>query len=149
MNNINIPKLSLITLIGPSGAGKSTFAKKYFSNTTVVSSDACRAMIMDDEMSLEATTDAFDLLHNIVDKRLKNGLLTVVDATNTQKMARKPYLELAKKHHFFSVAIVLDLPEKVCKANNAAREDRKVPNYAIAQQKSQLRGIVKQLKKEG
>jgi ABC-type phosphate transport system ATPase subunit len=48
---ISIPKLSLVVLIGPSGSGKSTFARKRFRPTEVVSSDACRDMVCDDETS--------------------------------------------------------------------------------------------------
>ena len=47
--NIKIPKLSLVVLIGASGSGKSTFARKHFLPTEVISSDACRAMVSDDE----------------------------------------------------------------------------------------------------
>lgn len=46
---ISIPKLSLVVLIGPSGSGKSTFVRKHFLPTEVLSSDACRAMVSDDE----------------------------------------------------------------------------------------------------
>ena len=61
--NIKIPKLSLVVLIGPSGSGKSTFARKHFLPTEVISSDACRAMVSDDEndqpscSAIRASTD--------------------------------------------------------------------------------------------
>ena len=61
--NIKIPKLSLVVLIGPSGSGKSTFAGKHFLPTEVISSDACRAMVSDDENDQTVTNDAFELLH--------------------------------------------------------------------------------------
>jgi protein phosphatase len=62
---LSIPKLSLVVLIGSSGAGKSTFARKHFLPTEVVSSDACRAMLSDDENNLNVTAEAFDLVHTI------------------------------------------------------------------------------------
>ena len=86
---ISIPELSLVILIGPSGCGKSTFARKHFLSTEIVSSDVCRALVADDENDQTATGDAFDLLHEIVRKRLARGRLTVVDATNVQPEARK------------------------------------------------------------
>ena len=46
---IEIPNLSLVVLIGPSGSGKSTFARRHFLPTEILSSDACRAMVSDDE----------------------------------------------------------------------------------------------------
>src|SRR5690349_23182386 len=86
---IKVPELSLIVLIGVSGSGKSSFAKKHFKRTEVLSSDECRALVSDDENNQSATTDAFDVLYYIAGKRLKSGLLTVIDATNVQKESRK------------------------------------------------------------
>ena len=43
-----------------------------------------------------ATKDAFDVLHYIAAKRLAAGKLTVVDATNVQREARRPLIELAR-----------------------------------------------------
>ena len=108
---IKIPELSLVVLIGTSGSGKSSFAKKHFKRTEIVSSDECRGLVSDDENNQAATNDAFDVLHYITGKRLKNGLLTVVDATNVQKESRKGLVELAKAYHCLPIAIVLDLPE--------------------------------------
>ena len=110
--NISIPKLSLVVLIGPSGSGKSTFARKHFLPTEVLSSDACRAMVSDDENNQAVTNEAFALLHYIAAQRLALGRLTVIDATNVQPEARKPLVELARKYHCLPVAIVLNLPER-------------------------------------
>jgi protein phosphatase len=68
--HITIPKLSLVVLIGPSGPGKSTFARKHFLPTELLSSDACRAMVSDEENNQAATNDAFEVLHYIAAKRL-------------------------------------------------------------------------------
>ena len=120
---ITIPKLSLVVLIGPSGSGKSTFARKHFLPTEVLSSDSCRGMVSDDENNQAATNEAFELLHFIAAKRLALGRLTVVDATNVQPEARKPLVELARKYHCLPVAIVLNLPERLCQDRNRARAD--------------------------
>jgi len=66
-----------------------------------------------DENSQTAETDEFELLHYVASKRLQNGHLTVVDATNVQTEARRLLVQLAKKYHCLPVAIVLDVPEKV------------------------------------
>ncbi len=55
---LNIPELALVVLIGPSGAGKSTFARTHFKPTEILSSDACRGMVADDENDQAATGDA-------------------------------------------------------------------------------------------
>jgi protein phosphatase len=151
MNNteIKIPELSLVVLIGISGSGKSSFAKKHFKETEILSSDKCRGIVSDDENNQAATDDAFELLHYIASKRLKNGLLTVVDATNVQPEARKPLVQLAKNYHCLPVAIVLDVPEKVCEERNENRPDRNFGKQVTRQQRSQLRRSIKHLKSEG
>ncbi len=52
-------------------------------------------MISDNENSLEASGDAFDVARYITAKRLKAGLLTVIDATNVQEAGRKDWVRLA------------------------------------------------------
>ena len=132
--------LSLVVLVGVSGSGKSTFARTHFTATEVMSSDFCRGLVADDENDQAATTDAFDVLHYIAGKRLARGRLTVVDATNVQpESARKPLVALAREHDVLPVAIVLDLPEKVCAARNASRPDRDFGPHVIRRQRDQLR----------
>ena len=81
---LSIPDFSLVVLIGPSGSGKSTFARRCFRPTEVVSSDACRALVADDETDQAATPAAFEVLRLIVAKRLEARRLTVIDATNVR-----------------------------------------------------------------
>lgn len=147
--NIHIPELSLVVLIGASSSGKSTFARKHFKPTEIVSSDHCRALVSDDENSLEASTDAFDLARFITAKRLKAGLLTVIDATNVQEGARQDWVRLAREYHVLPVAIVVNMPEKLCSQRNAIRPDRDLGAHVIPQQISQLRRSLKHLKLEG
>lgn len=146
---LNVPELSLIALMGVSGSGKSTFARKHFKPTEILSSDQCRGMVSDDENNQAASNDAFDLLYYIAAKRLKKGLLTVVDATNVQAAARAPIVQLAKEYHCLPVAIVLDIPEAVCEARNQQRPDRQLGRHVIPQQRAQLRKSIKRLKDEG
>ena len=83
---VAVPVLSLVVLIGVSSSGKSTFARDYFAPTEVLSSDFFRAMVSDDENSLEATEDAFSALHFVAARRLARGHLTVVDATTVHPL---------------------------------------------------------------
>lgn len=147
--NIEIPNLSLVVLIGPSGSGKSTFARKHFLPTEVISSDTCRGLVSDDENNQSVTKDAFDVLNFIATKRLALGKLTVVDATNVQKDAREPWVQLARKYHCLPVAIVLNIPQKICQERNRSRADRAFGPHVVRQQRSQLRQHLKRLKREG
>src|ERR687890_531653 len=120
---LTLPELSLVVLVGPSGAGKSTFARTHFKPTEVLSSDFCRGLVSDDENDQSATKDAFEVLHFVASKRLAAGRLTVVDATNVQPEARKPLVALAREYHVLPVAIVLNLPERLCHERNRDRPD--------------------------
>src|SRR5690348_7498765 len=114
-----IPELCLVVLIGPSGAGKSTFARRHFKPTEVLSSDFCRGLVSDDENCQDASVDAFDVLRYVAGKRLERGLLTVIDATNVQEEARRPLVQLARAHDVLPGAVVLKMPEDVCRGRNA------------------------------
>ncbi len=146
---IEMPEFALVVLVGPSGAGKSTFAAQHFLPSEVLSSDACRAWVCDDEESQAATKDAFELLHFMAAKRLANRRLTVVDATNVQASARKPLIELGREYHCFVVAIVFHLPERLCRERNEARPERNFGPHVIRSQSRNLRRSLRGLRREG
>lgn len=146
---VNIPELSLVVLVGTSGAGKSTFARQHFQSTEIISSDYCRGLVSDDENDQSATKDAFEVLHFIASKRLKNGKMVVIDATNVQPEARKPLIQLARDHDVLPVAIVLDVSPDTCLERNKSRPDRNFPRHVILNQNRQLRQGMKKMKDEG
>ena len=82
-------------------------------------------------------------------KRLAAARLTVVDATNVQEEARKPLVALAREYHCLPVAIVFDLPEKICQERNRGRADRNFGPHVIQQQSQQLRRSMRKLEREG
>ena len=100
---LTIPEYCLICLVGPSGSGKSSFAAQHFRPTEIISSDVCRGLVCDDENSMEATSDAFELVHFLGSKRLSNRRLTVIDATSVKREDRQPLVTLAKQFHARSV----------------------------------------------
>ncbi|MEM9556948.1 MAG: polynucleotide kinase-phosphatase [Acidobacteriota bacterium] len=146
---LKVPEFSLVVLVGASGSGKSQFARKHFKPTEVLSSDTCRGLVSDNQNSQAATKDAFDVLQYIAAKRLSAARLTVIDATNVQREARKPLVALAREYHCLPVAIILDLPESLCVERNRERPDRNSGRRVVAQQRSQLRRSRRGLKREG
>ena len=146
---VRIPDLCLVALIGVSGSGKSTFAARHFAPTEVVSSDFCRGLVSDDENDQSATEAAFEVLHTIAGKRLEAGRIVVVDATSVHRDARKPLVQLARAHHVFPVAIVLDVAPEVCRARNELRPDRDFGPHVIRNQRSALRRSINGLRREG
>ena len=147
--SIEIPDLCLVVLVGISGAGKSSFARKHFRATEVISSDTCRGLVSDDENMLDATGDAFDLLHHLVGIRLRRGKLTVVDATSVQPEARKSLVQLAKAHDCLAIAVVLDVPVKLAAERNADRPDRDFGSGVLRRQHSQLTRNLRGMRREG
>ncbi len=146
---IEVPELCLLLLIGPAGAGKSTFAAARFKPTEVVSSDACRALIADDQDDQSATPAAFQVLHLIASLRLRRRRLTVVDAVNARPADRQPLLDLAREHDCAAVAVVLDLPAELCIDRDRARRGRTVGRRVIAAQQAAIGRSLPGLPAEG
>ncbi len=146
---IAIPELALVVLVGASGSGKSSFARQHFKPTEILSSDFCRGLVSDDENDQSATKDAFEVLHYVTRKRLAAAKLTVVDATNVQPEARKPLVALAREYHVLPVAIVLNMPEKLCQERNQSRPDRQFGPHVVRNQSQDLRRSLRGLQLEG
>jgi len=139
----------MVLLIGAAGSGKSTFARKHFRSTEIVSSDALRAAVSDDESDQSASGDAFELLRLIADKRLRRGKLTVIDATSVQRAARSSLLAFAGQNSRPVTAIVLNLPGSVCLARNQSRPDRTVSAEVDEKQVADLLESLPGLTREG
>jgi protein phosphatase len=146
---ILLPADALVLLIGIAASGKSTFAARHFRPTEVLSSDAFRALIADDATAQGATDDAFDLLHRLLEMRLRRGRLTVVDATNVEDWARAELLGVARRHRRTPVAIVLDVPLEVALERNALRAAPRPPPAALRRQHRWLADSLPALVHEG
>jgi protein phosphatase len=147
MRNIAVPELSLVALVGVTGSGKSTFAREHFLPTQVLSSDAFRALVADDENDQSATADAFEALHFVAGRRLRAGRLTVVDATHVQRDDRAKLVALAREFDVLPVAIVFDVP--LATLRERAEGHRGLPDHVIRRQHDALRRSIRHLGKEG
>jgi protein phosphatase len=149
MISVSLPEFCLVLLIGASGSGKSTFAKKHFKPTEIVSSDWARGLVADDENSLEATADAFEIVHNLIEIRLRRRMLTVVDATNVRAEDRAKLTAIAKRWDALCAAIVIDPGEDICLDRNKLRPDRQFGPHVIRNHRMALRKGISGLKREG
>lgn len=134
---IAIPDPSLVMLCGPAGSGKSTFARKHFSETAVVSSDRCRAMIGDNESNLSVSRDAFDLFHQIIAARLRHGRLAVADSTALSADARREVRQIGRRAGVPVILIVFDVSESTSVKQDEARH-RRVGRPVIREQWERL-----------
>ena len=81
-DELEIPPDALVVLVGPSGCGKSTFARRWFRETEVVSSDECRRLVSDDAADQSVSREAFAVFYAILRGRLAAGRVAVADATS-------------------------------------------------------------------
>jgi predicted kinase len=117
-----LPERTLIVLCGPAGAGKSTFARTFiaqlkeqgYRETSIVSSDQCRALICDDETNQQVNKDTFDLFHYIINKRMLQGRLTIADSTALQAESRQKLLDLAAKHQYNTCLFLFNMSLETC-----------------------------------
>ena len=145
----DLPTDALVLLVGPSGAGKSTWAAASFADSEILSSDAFRELVAGDPADQSATGEAFKVLHQVAEARLRRGLRTVVDATNLTEGARRSLLRRAAHAGRPAVAVVFEVSLERCLRQNAAREDRSVPEAVVHQHHRALRNTLERLPAEG
>ncbi len=124
---------SLLVLAGPSGAGKSAWAAEMFRPGQVVSSDALRGVVGEHQHDLRASADSFDLLDLVVERRLKRGLLTVVDTLGMDVDRHATWLALAAEHGRPTHLVRFDTDPKTCRKRNKARPSP-VPSKVLSAQ---------------
>ena len=143
-----LPDPAVVVLAGAAGSGKSTWAAARFRTTEIVSSDALRAVVGSGPADLDATTEAFDLLDQIVTARTRRGLTTVIDTLGLDPERRRDYRRLARAVGLPAVLVVLDTPAALCRQRNRDR-DRPVPAPVITEQLRRVRRLVAEAEDEG
>ena len=120
-------------LAGPSGSGKSHWAAAHFPPEQVVASDAIRALVGEGPHDQKAGTDAFLVLDLVVERRLRRGLLTVVDTLGLEPERRARWVETARRYGRPVIAVLFDTPAAECRRRNKARP-RPVPASVVSAQ---------------
>ncbi|MFE2498856.1 AAA family ATPase [Streptomyces scopuliridis] len=144
-----LPENCLVVLIGASGAGKSTLAATWPASQ-VLSLDAMREAVSNDPGDQDATVDAVDALHLLLERRMARRKFTVVDATNVTRSAREPLIAAAKRHNMPAVAVMVSTPASVCVERQRPRPaNRTVPDDTVHRQHKAMVHSHPQLKMEG
>jgi predicted kinase len=120
--SLRLLRPSIVVLCGPAACGKSTFAQRHFRPTQIVSSDWARAHVCDDERDQRFNTQAFALVHFVVEQRLTANRLCVVDSTALTPQARKELLDLAKKFQVPTTLLLFNAPLEACMERDGKRE---------------------------
>jgi predicted kinase len=119
---IRVIRPSIVVLCGPAACGKSNFAVNHFRPTQVISSDACRAMVCDDERDQRYHAQTFALLEFLVSQRLSINRLCVVDSTALAPGARKSLLKLGRNLGVRVELFMFDIPLAKCLEMDSKRE---------------------------
>ncbi len=145
---IRLIRPSVVILCGPAACGKSTFAAQHFRPTQIISSDHARALVCDDERDQRYQTQAFALVHFLIEQRLGLNRLCIVDSTALTVQARKNLLEIARRNHVPAVMLLFNVPLNVCVERDRKRE-RTVGQPAIEHQHHLFEQAKAGVKQEG
>jgi predicted kinase len=163
---ITMPLRTLMVLCGPAGSGKSTFARRFverheeqgIQSTAIVSSDACRALVCDDEamrdfdasQQAQVQRDAFELFYSIIAKRMNSRRLTIADTLSLHETARRGLLELARRFSYHTCLLVFNMPLQTCLLQNQHQaRTHFIPEQMIAYQVQQLQQVLAGIPHEG
>jgi F420-dependent oxidoreductase-like protein len=129
---LELPSPCLVVLVGVAGSGKTTWANAHFPGQ-VVGSDSLRALLGEGEDDLRASADAFAVLEDVVERRLRRHLTTVVDTLGSDPERRVRWRELAADHDVPCHAVVMTTAPADVRRWNKARAKR-VPEAVLRAQ---------------
>ncbi len=136
-DEVVLPSPCLVVLVGASGAGKTTWADANFRAEQIVASDRLRAVVGEAEQDLGASQDAFALLEQIVELRVRRRLTTVIDTLGLDSVRRARWLDLARRHDVSTACVAFAASVAECRARNRAL-GKSVPDRVLSQQVRQF-----------
>lgn len=143
---IELPSPCLVVLVGAAGSGKSNWANAHFPGQ-VVASDALRALAGEGEDDLRASLDAFTLLDDVVERRMRRRLTTVIDTLGNDAGRRDRWRQIAARHGVPCHAIVLATAPADIRRWNKGRA-KQVPAAVLRTQLAEMAAIVDAVRSE-
>ena len=119
----------LLLLSGTVGSGKSSLVSKLGLDDYTLSSDKIRIMIGSRELTSggfrlphSVNKQTYDILHSLLEERMRRGEFTVIDAVNSDYNSCKYYANLASKYRYEIAYYQVDKSLKECLDINKNRE---------------------------
>lgn len=132
---------NLFVLRGIPGSGKSTFIKEHNLENYTICPDKIRLMFSCPRHNLDGTqkinssndTEVWKLVNHLIEKKMDNGELIIIDATSLNTKTLHQYKNLAEKYKYHKTIIdFTDVDIKTAKERNRNREEyKRVPDYVI------------------
>jgi F420-dependent oxidoreductase-like protein len=145
---IQLPSPCMVVLVGVAGAGKSTWARANFEPHHIVSSDALRALVGEGEGDQAASKDAFAILDDVVRRRLRRSLTTVIDTLGMSAERRAVYRQIAAEHGVPCIAVVIEVDAARARRQNRSRVKR-VPERVVDEHLASWAAAIEPLDSEG
>lgn len=127
--------MTIFVMIGVSGSGKSTLAEKIHreTNTVLLSSDAIRAELFNDETYQGNNGLVFQTLFERLDSCVKSNKDVIVDATFLSRKDRKRFKQYKNKKNISIAYLVMATDYETCVKNDSQR-NRTVGEEVIQKQ---------------
>jgi predicted kinase len=134
------PRPALVMTAGLPGSGKSRFCRELHRRTgaVILESDALRRAIFGQpDHSQSESRRLFAAIHAAIERLLRAGIHTILDATNLAEWQREPVYSIAERTGARLVLIWLEAPPEVAQARLADRgrgidpQDRSTAGLAV------------------
>lgn len=140
---------TLIIMRGSPASGKSTWIRKMGLENYTLSADNIRLLVESPILvpdkkyrTISQKNDSYvwTLLFELLEKRMSNGELVIVDATHSRSSDFSRYNKLCERYRYRRYYVDFsDVPIEECKRRNAEREDyKRVPESVIDKMYSRL-----------
>ena len=131
---------NLFILRGVPGSGKSTWVKENELDSYTISADTLRLMYQSPVTNIDGTrtisqnhdNEVWKMVLNLMERRMQNGELIIVDATHYKSVLINKYKDLISKYRYrVYVVDFSDVSEEELKKRNKERGFRAVPEEVI------------------